>query len=645
MQLIRKYFPIAAIILAGLILRLWNAGSMSLSNDELSALYRLQFDDLGTLWREGVRPDGHPAFVQTFLFLWLKIAPATPFFIRLPFILAGCCSILLVYLTGKKWFGATPGLFAAACMAFLEYPILYSQLARPYAFGLCFTLWMAWSWSRIVLQPPPYRWHVPVQAALAAALCFYTHYFSFFQALLIGISGFFFIRGAQWKYYIAVAASSLILFLPHLPLTRYQVSIGGVGGWLGRPGYDFPVDYLLYIFNYSAVIWAIAAAILCISLLVRQTVTNDFTRLRILSLTWFLVPLATGFYYSRHVNPVLQFSVLIFGWPFLLLFIFSFTERLPLRRSYLLLTIFSLFCVLHTATPPGRDYYRRYHFGEYKQLAGDLERWKAEYGSDLHGTALINNPFYLRYYLRENSSAVNRYYRKIPAQLIPFRRYVQNISSGYLSFGWTNQFCPPEIPEIIAEFYPRRMEEKHYLNAGSYLFTRLPGPPAPADTLQRYFNGFEQEMDPWNATTAFSDSSVSFSGRYSLLVGSDDEFGPSFETGAADLAPDKYNVLHVRAYVRCADSLCNPQLVLTVERDGKNIFWTSRQYDQQAAKPGWNPLYLSQRMDMDGFRPATDRIKVYLWNPGHESFYIDDMRIWSEKGNPILYGYDLKERK
>ena len=39
---------------------------------------------------------------------------------------------------------------AASVMSFLEYTVLYSQLARPYSFGLLFSLSTIWFWINII---------------------------------------------------------------------------------------------------------------------------------------------------------------------------------------------------------------------------------------------------------------------------------------------------------------------------------------------------------------------------------------------------------------------------------------------------------------------------------------------------------------
>ena len=71
MSFVKKYSDLIiliAILLIGAVLRFNRFANWSLSNDELSAITRLNFPDLNTLLKEGVRPDYHPAGVQVFLF-------------------------------------------------------------------------------------------------------------------------------------------------------------------------------------------------------------------------------------------------------------------------------------------------------------------------------------------------------------------------------------------------------------------------------------------------------------------------------------------------------------------------------------------------------------------------------------------------
>ena len=59
------------VLLVAAVLRFYNYADWSMSNDELSALTRLQFDSFGEMIQKGVRDnDMHPMGVQSFLWVW-----------------------------------------------------------------------------------------------------------------------------------------------------------------------------------------------------------------------------------------------------------------------------------------------------------------------------------------------------------------------------------------------------------------------------------------------------------------------------------------------------------------------------------------------------------------------------------------------
>ena len=179
-------------------LRFYHYGSWSLSNDELSALSRLRFDNFGDLIRFGVKEtDFHPAGVQVFLWYWTRFFGNDVQVVRLPFVLCGILSVYLVFLIGKRWFGEPAGLMASATFAVLQYPVLYSQLARPYSPGLLFSLATVWFWTKIVFDDKKsIRGYAgfTVFAALAA----YTHHYSFLFVVMVGLTGLFFLRGKDF---------------------------------------------------------------------------------------------------------------------------------------------------------------------------------------------------------------------------------------------------------------------------------------------------------------------------------------------------------------------------------------------------------------------------------------------------------------
>ena len=124
-------------------MRFNDLGAISLSNDELSAITRARYDSFTEMLEKGVMIDYHPAGVEAFLFYWIRLFGDDVWWVRLPFVLFSLGSVYLVYRVGNQWFNSLTGLLGAAFFAVLEYPLLYSQLARMYSPGLFFSLLMA----------------------------------------------------------------------------------------------------------------------------------------------------------------------------------------------------------------------------------------------------------------------------------------------------------------------------------------------------------------------------------------------------------------------------------------------------------------------------------------------------------------------
>src|SRR3989304_10171830 len=173
------------------ILRFWNYWNWSFTHAELGAFVRLNYDSFSELIAKGVRDnDTHPAFVQIFLFIWAKVFGLSEASARFPFVLAGIGSVALSYLIAKKWFGFATDCFSSLTLAILDFPILYSQLARPYSFGLFFSLLAVWCWTNLLFSNNKNIYRKAVYYGIATALCMFTHYFAFFFAMVVALTGF-----------------------------------------------------------------------------------------------------------------------------------------------------------------------------------------------------------------------------------------------------------------------------------------------------------------------------------------------------------------------------------------------------------------------------------------------------------------------
>jgi hypothetical protein len=133
--------------------------------------------------------DIHPPLYYLLLHLWIGLVGAGPLTLRLLSVLIGTATIPLLYLVGKRLFGARAGTLAALLLAVSPFHIYYSQEVRMYGLvtllGLA-AFWFALQWEpglRSAKRPGLGAWAGYVLAATAAL---YTQYYAAF--LLLGLN-------------------------------------------------------------------------------------------------------------------------------------------------------------------------------------------------------------------------------------------------------------------------------------------------------------------------------------------------------------------------------------------------------------------------------------------------------------------------
>lgn len=376
------------VIVVGCTLRCYHLFEIPYTYDELSALSRTVFNSFHELIEKGVIGDGHPAGVQVFLFYWVKLFGKAEWLVKLPFIILGVLCIPLIYRVGSKWFGQMQGLIAAVFMAMLQYPVMYSQIARPYISGLFLILLLANVWINVVQQ---ISYANLFAYAFILAACAYNHYFSLLTGACITVTGFFVINKGSFLKYAAAIILSIILFLPHLHIFFSQLGLKGLE-WLTAPDTSFIYKYLYYAFNFSPLVLVILIMLVIEGLIFRPASFNSFNRYRIISFFWFVVPFAIGYAYSVYRAPVLQYSVLIFSFPFLLLFLTSFFNIGKFPNAQIGLIILVLYFSL--------VFEKRYYKLFYNQPTETFARYIFKYQmADTSAIAVAQtNPKYLDFY-------------------------------------------------------------------------------------------------------------------------------------------------------------------------------------------------------------------------------------------------------
>lgn len=624
------------IFLLAAALRFYRFWEIPMTHDELSALSRLRFDSFSELIKLGIMPDGHPAGTQVFLFYWTRWFGLDPFVVKLPFLLLSLFSVLLMYKIGKIWFSPEAGLFASAVAATTQAFILYGQLARPYSFGLFFTLLAVYFWSAYFFN----RRSVILLLAyvLSAALAAYMHHFALLFIAILGFSGFFYLRRRELKPYFLANLAVFLVYVPHLPIFFAQLKIGGIGGpgnWLDAPTLSFLVDYLSWIFHYS--FWFSGSVVLSIIVggIFSSSKNNlgDFVvKKRITLLLWFALSMLIGYTYSVWVNPVLRFSVLLFSLPYLFLLLFSYISNLKsgIKTALLVLLIASSVYSLVE---------ERQHFTVfYAQPVNQIVKNATDY-QEVESVFILANvqPYFLDYHLdilKQDIPYHSFYGEQItPMQLDSLLKNVKEdtlIVSGLL----------PYQQRIVRKYFSYVIKQEKGFTYELALFSKTAKRPSLPNISPVSSLDLTAENGLWKYKNEFLKKD-SISGADLLRVEAENTWPIAFRDSLKNLVSSRYKHIEVEFDLKPNDSLFEVVLVMELKKGNELIAWrglNTRNYPLY--RDIWNQVYFS--MDLQEAIPKEEDIQnlvlhTYLWNQSKNSFAVVNSYIRVLEGNPLRY--------
>lgn len=646
----RENIIFGSIVLIAFVMRVWNYWDWSFTHDELSAIVRLKYDSIQNLISEGIRVDGHPAFVQLLLYFWTNSFGLSEAVVRLPFILAGTASVALLFLIARHWFGLTTACFSSLALASLGFPILYSQLARPYSFGLLFSLLAVWCWTRLLFGPGNKIYIRAVLYGIATALCMLTHYFAFLFSIIVAFSGLFFLKKETRKPYVLAGIVSILIFSPHISISLHQLGIGGVGQWLAKPEKDFLWKYILAGLNDSPLVVVSVAVISLLSVLVYH-LTIAFSRFQALSLVWFLAPFLAGYYYSHEINPVLQYSTLLFSFPFCLLFIFSFFKEHKAKfnsTSYISFGIILLF-----STVIEKNFYKREDFGVFKELNRAVVELQKKYGSkDLAIVLNTSDKDIFDFYFQQNKESVKfDFYAGDDSTYIPkMLKKVAECTSPYFIYAWSNFRNPYEIPEIIKRKYPCVVYDEQHFNSQLTLFGK--GDSCSRDTVFFATTGFESATPHFTFDTTGIDTARTHTDKHALHIQAKNKYCITLRKTVKQLFTTN-SCVSISAWIYAPEKF-DAQLVIDIGQPTGKRDWQAKLLPKFIRPPSsaiippsggggdWYQIFATFELPSGAF--PDDEVKLHLWNPGENSFYLDDVTVSSFADSKYEY-YKTSYRK
>lgn len=578
-----------------------------LSNDELSAWNRTRFTDWDSFWNKGVKfGDMHPAFYQVFLWFWVRLFGDSEFSLRSTGLLFFILNSYLIYRISCRHFTKLSGLLVLSLYVGLTFTIMNTVFARPYNSGLFFILLAFWAVLELKERDDQKsKWTIILSIGFFGAMV--SHYFAFLVAFVLGLSALFYLGKKGLKNIFLAGFLSVIAFLPHLSITLFQTGRGGLG-WLPAPTIMWPIDFIHVFFNESWVLFFILVLIFGAALFFFKI--KKLTNKSIFSLSFFISSFVLAFIMSHLFTPILRDQVMLFLLPFFLIPLFSLLLIDSNKWSFVLIgavtfiPLFDSFFLNQLLEPV--------HFGIFKEIGDEINEANEKYGKEnITFASNFNNVDYINYYVEKDlSEDISNW--EDQSSLYTLASRAKNSKTPYFCYSFSNNYHTPMFLELIRQYYPAKVKVMFTKFSSFYLFEKKKNRDLNAPFLTR-------KISDTSSTT--------------------NEFFNEVTIDVSELPKIKnknsYYLLKTNGQIQDSSSF---YIVIGGERDGKLIMngkypLLYLAYDHSKINKLKTNEEFFVAFDLPEKMVPTDRLKIYCWNPNHNTVKTSDFRFYLIEGN------------
>lgn len=397
MKFLKEHFLFVLILVLCAVFRFIPLPDYQFTFDELSGLSRTFFNSFGDLIESGVKTtDTHPALVQILIFYLTKIFGYANWLVKLPFLLFSFGAIIYAYFFSLRNFSKQAAIFSAIIFSFSLIFVFYAPIARMYISGVFFSVALLFYFFEIFFlkQTKKINYFFFGLFALLSAL---NQHINALFAFTLCVSGFLLCpnpspkeRGAvsPFKNYIITCLIIVVCYLPHLPVTLYQLNVGGIGfeqgGWLPKPAPDAIFSFLKVLFG-TGKSYLVLAALIVLSMVLNKKI--NFQKQQWLLLILFLFNYFIVYFYSIYRAPVFQNSVMLFSGAGMVLFAASLIN---FKNNY----VFYTAAFLLSFTLIYETYFKKEYYTQCVKTVYEQQFERTVHYKKLHGDKQVY-PFFL----------------------------------------------------------------------------------------------------------------------------------------------------------------------------------------------------------------------------------------------------------
>jgi len=623
-------------IICAFILRYSVSFTHSYSSDELSAINRLNIDGFQNIIEKAVKTgDMHPAGVQFFEEFWSSLFGTSEIVMRFPFVIFGTLSVYLTYYIGKTYISTKSGILASLILSVSYFPIIQSELARPYSPGLFFSLLVSLYFLKILFPTKSKQqnnWLNSILLGLCFTITMYIHYFAFMYVAFIGFTGLFYLNKKNYLQYLLSGFIAVLLFLPHYNITLYHLSIDGGLQWLGKPSFYWLFEFIYFVFNESILFSLVILTLIIYTIIKKKPLsTNKITKLFGI---WFIGIYLIGYLFSIYSSPILKFPVMIFPLPMFVLVITSYAS--VLSNKALNIVYLTILCTGISTTIFEKKLYTNEHFGVFKELAISISSWKNNYGEDNVDIFMnVSNPNYLNYYAKQiNDSLIFKVDNMEFDSDKKIREMLKNSKKNYCIIGYSARLTLPQVFETCKEFYPKIVDYIKLNNCAVFLLAKN----TEKEVIQNrtLVNSFRNSINNnqkkgFVGTWRFNLTKLKTTPPFHYLSDSTTIYGPDLLFKKEELSTNYRSYLKIEIST-LENSSANLTATLTVKRNGHPVLnkkgenlWMGHDFDAMLIDKNEGYFALS----IPEFIKPSDDIQIGIWNRTGKPVKIKEIKIYA----------------
>lgn len=598
-----------SLLVIGLIFRFSFMYHQGLSNDELSGWVRTRFSDWNSFWHFGVKVgDMHPVFYQAFLWVWVRIFGDSEWALRSTSIFFYLLNAWMIYQICRRFFSKQIGLAVVALYVGLTFTIIHTVFARPYNSGTFFLLLAVWSIFEINRRPKRFSfWFVGLSIGFLGAML--SHYYAFITASIIGLCALLYVSKSNVKVILICGIISILGFLPHWPITAFQLNQGGLG-WLSPPKWNWLFDFGYQFFNFSWILFAFFVGIIVYSFVKAEHFKSKEERfiIRVFLLTYLLGHLISVFY-----TPVLRELVMLYTLPFLFIYLFRGFHFCSGKAFNLVLLIFPILIGLQSIFVS--KLWEPKNFGVFREIGQSVNQADLKLGREnMDFASNFNSITYLNYYcnIPIKEPIIDWTNPEVVYQLAD---RAKKSSKNYFVYNWSNNFHLPMYYEVLRNHFPNVYEHQMFFNSATTILSKKK---TVSKSMQKQI------------------LKAKFENTFQSVVVSNEEFIGTIKIPLKtlkDYPNTEYYTIQAKGKLDSGSPLF---LVATLERDGEILLSGENAvlyaaYDQSRLLDSAKNVTFFSAFALPENCLETDVIHIYFWNPEKKKVEIRKPEVFKVK--------------